>query len=480
MRFQSILWWICWLFVVAGLQWTGSAAPRPNIILIMTDDQGWGEAGFREHPVLRTPNLDAMAASGLRFDRFYAAAPVCSPTRASVLTGRAPFRTGVVLHGYALRRQERTLAQALRAAGYRTAHFGKWHLDGLRGPGVPILANDPHHPGHFGFDHWVSSTNYFDFDPILGESTGFHRTTGESSAVVFEEALRFITTKARTEHPFFVVIWASAPHSPFAATEADRRDFSDLGLESQHHYGELVAFDRHLGILRGALREAGLAENTLIWFCSDNGGLPDIEHGTTGGLRGHKGSLWEGGLRVPAVVEWPGRLSPGVTAFPASTCDIFPTIADLLELPEAAMLDPVDGISLRDALFAGAVERSRPMAFLYRNQSAFIEGHHKLLLLGDPGEPGRLYNLEDDPGETRDLANREPDRVRLLTEQLARWREGVDASFAGKDYPEGRVIPGDPEPVFWWDKTDYAPWLKTWRDRADYRQHLRQAFPSNP
>src|SRR6056297_3398590 len=133
-----------------------SEKSQPNIILIMTDDQGWSQTGYYNHPVLETPNLDSMSANGLRLDRFYAGAPVCSPTRASVLTGRANNRTGVPAHGYALRLQEKTIAQALRAEGYATGHFGKWHLDALRGPGVPILADDPHGPAAFGFERWLT------------------------------------------------------------------------------------------------------------------------------------------------------------------------------------------------------------------------------------------------------------------------------------------------------------------------------------
>ncbi len=140
---------------------------KPNIILVMSDDQGWGQVGYNNHPILKTPNLDAMAENGLRFDRFYAGAPNCSPTRATVLTGRANDRTGVIDHSHALRLQERPLAEALRQQGYATAHFGKWHLDGIRGPGVPILATDPHNPSRYGFEQWLSTTNFFELNPIL-------------------------------------------------------------------------------------------------------------------------------------------------------------------------------------------------------------------------------------------------------------------------------------------------------------------------
>jgi hypothetical protein len=141
-------------------QLEAQTAARPHIVLVMADDQGWGQMGYYQHPILKTPNLDAMSQAGLRFDRFYAGAPVCSPTRASVLTGRANDRTGVESHGYALRRQEITIAKMLSDAGYVTGHFGKWHLNALRGPGVPILKSDDHNPGEFGFQTWLSVTNF--------------------------------------------------------------------------------------------------------------------------------------------------------------------------------------------------------------------------------------------------------------------------------------------------------------------------------
>ena len=318
----------------------------PNIILIMTDDQGWGQTGFYNHPVLKTPNLDAMAENGIRFDRFYAAAPVCSPTRASILTGRSNDRTGVLDHGYALRNQEKTLAMALQKAGYATGHFGKWHLNGLRGPGVPILKDDRHSPGKFGFDHWLSVTNFFDINPLMSENGIFIDLKGDSSKIIVEKALEFIKEKSSQNIPFFTVIWDGSPHDPFLASSKDRSHFKNLDELSQNHYGELVAFDRSLGLLRKSLRELELEKNTILWYCSDNGGLRNISPSTVGGLRGFKTTIWEGGLRVPAIIEWPKVIKPKVTQFPASTMDIFPTIADILGLPDSDLLNPIDGISL--------------------------------------------------------------------------------------------------------------------------------------
>ena len=330
-------------------------AERPNIVLVMTDDQGWGQTGYYNHPVLKTPNLDAMAANGLRLDRFYAGAPVCSPTRATVLTGRASFRTGVPSHGYALRLQEKSVAKALKDAGYATGHFGKWHLNGLRGAGAPVLGDDSHSPGAFGFGEWMTVTNFFETDPLFGRHTGkFEQMKGDSSEVIMTQALEFIGRQTKAKKPFFAVVWDGSPHSPWVASEEDRAAFKDLDEKAQHHYGELVAVDRSVGQLRKGLRDLGVADNTIVWFCSDNGGLPKFEPDTVGGLRGYKGSVYEGGLRVPGIIEWPAGIKPRITSYPAGTIDMFPTIADIVGLPKSSMLPVVDGVSLKP-LFAAEI-----------------------------------------------------------------------------------------------------------------------------
>ena len=254
---------------------------RPNIVLVMADDQGWGQTGYYKHPILKTPNLDDMAASGLRFDRFYAAGPVCSPTRASVLTGRSHDRTGVLSHGYALHRQERTIARAMQKAGYATGHFGKWHLNGVRGPGVTVLKSDPHHPGNFGFDHWLTVTNFFDMNPVMGRMGKFEEFQGDSSEVIVAEALKFIEQKKNDGKPSLTVIWYGSPHSPWVASQQDQIKGEEA--KSAHHHGELVAMDRSIGALRAGLKEMGLDQNTLVWLCSDSGGLKGVGHDSVGG-----------------------------------------------------------------------------------------------------------------------------------------------------------------------------------------------------
>ena len=462
---------------VAGFAADGST--RPNIVLVMADDMGWGETSYTGHPGLKTPQLDAMAASGLRFDRFYAGAPVCSPTRATVLTGRSNDRTGVNDHGFALRRQEKTVAQALRAAGYATAHFGKWHLNGYRGPGAPVVALDPYAPGPFGFDEWLSVTNYFDRNPILGSRKGFVEFSGDSSEIIVAEALRFITRSHSSGKPSFTVIWYGSPHHPARAAESDMTGFASLDRGAANHYGELVALDRSIGQLRRGLRDLAIAENTLVWFCSDNGGLKDITPETVGGLRNFKGSLYEGGLRVPAIIEWPAVIrAPRITRHPAVTLDIFPTLAEIVGLPTTAMLRPSDGISLKSLFTQEQPRRPQPIPFRYLGGVAMIDNRYKvvsqLIAKGKFGE-FELYDLEADPWETNNLASAQPEVRRRLVDALHQWQQSVERSAGGGDYAEGRVDPSHREkPRSWTTAPEYAAEVKALLQRPEFRRTAEQ------
>ncbi len=446
----------------------------PNIVLVMADDMGWGQTGYYGHPVLETPNLDQMAANGLRFDRFYAGAPNCSPTRAGVMTGRSNDRTGVENHGYPLRRQERTIAQALRDAGYATGHFGKWHLNGLRGPGVPILASDDHNPGEFGFEEWLSVTNFFDRNPIMSRNGEFEEFEGDSSEIIVAEALKFIRRQTEAERPFFTVIWYGTPHSPFVAAEEDMAAFTELDEPSRNHYGELVAMDRSIGALRRGLRELEIEQSTLLWFTSDNGGLPNIEPSTVGGLRGFKNSVYEGGLRVPAIIEWPGEIGAArVTGYPAVTMDIFPTLAAVAGLPESALPEVRDGVSLA-ALFGEEIERrEQPIPFRHQGRAALIDNDYKLLTQDISSGEYELYDLRKDTGETENIIEEKPEVAARLRESLEEWNRSVEASVAGRDYPEGVVDASEPEPRFWMTVEEYEPYLEEWKKRPEYASRLK-------
>jgi arylsulfatase A-like enzyme len=475
------------ILLVAALQALFAPVPsvaaenRPNIILVMADDQGWGQTGYYNNPVLKTPNLDAMAANGLRLDRYYAAAPVCSPTRASVLTGRTNERTGVMSHGYALRRQEKTIAQALKNAGYATGHFGKWHLNGLRGPGVPILAEDSHNPGVFGFDEWLSVTNFFDRNPIMSSKGDFIEFKGDSSEIIVDEALKFIGKQAKADKPFLSVIWYGTPHNPFMASDEDTKEFAHLDTASKDQHGELVAMDRSIGVLRQGLRNLNIADNTLVWFTSDNGGLPKITPSTVGDLRGFKGSLYEGGLRVPSIAEWPAHITkPRVTEFPAVAMDIFPTVAEIVGLPDSVMQKPQDGQSLKGLFTESWAKRNKPISFSCFGSSALLDNNYKLLFNGKGKKKTfELYDLATDPLEEKNLYDSHPDLAARMTKTLEARNASIADSLAGKDYPEGRVNKGEPEPRFWMTVDAYRPYFDEWRKRPEYASRLKTKSDKN-
>jgi len=464
------------LAVVRCVWASGTAFSRkPNIVLCMADDQGWGDMAYNGHPVLKTPNFDAIAASALRFDRFYAAAPVCSPTRGSVMTGRHPNRFGCFKWGHTLRPQEITIAEALKTAGYVTGHFGKWHLGSVR-KGSPV------NPGASGFDEWFSAPNFFDNDPILSREGVAVQTQGESSMVTVDAALEFIGKHSGGPRPFLAVVWFGSPHGPHRAIEEDRVLYANQKKNRQHFYGEITGMDRAFGKLRKGLRSLGIHENTLLWYCSDNGGLPKV--GATGG-RGNKGNIYEGGLRVPAILDWPARIpNPRATKVPCNTSDIYPT---LLEITGVRMKNqpPLDGISLAPLIDRKMKTRPKPMGFwdhptrgistpslkwmteLLEVQKAGKESSETFRLRLDAGKiskqypedtfPGHaawldwpwklhriqgktgkvkleLYNLAEDPAEQKDLVGRDTERVNSMKSQLEAWQASVVRSLNGKDY----------------------------------------------
>ena len=465
-----VLLFIPLLFTINSL-----SAAKPNVVLVMADDQGWGQMGYMNHPALKTPHLDAMSENGLRLDRFYAGGPVCSPTRATVLTGRTHDRTGVFDHGYALRIQEKTLGQAMKRAGYATGHFGKWHLNGLRGPGAPIFKEDSHHPGAFGFDEWLSVTNFFDRNPIMSRKGKIEEYSGDSSEIIVDEALKFIKANATANKPFFTVIWYGTPHDPWTAAKADKKSFTKLNQKAQEHYGELVAMDRSIGTLRKGLREMGVAQNTLVWFMSDNGGLPRLNPPTTGGLRSYKGSMYEGGLRVPAIIEWPKGISKvRITKHPAGAVDIFPTIAEVAGLEKSDLLKPQDGMSLAKLFLKELGPRQKPLPFRSRGRIAVVDNDYKMISFPDSGKTRyELYNLTKDMREQDNLVKKEPKIANRLRKRLKAIDASVTASVNGQNYPEKKVAPQPPR-IFWWESESYRPYFSEWIKRPEYGPRLKR------
>lgn len=429
-------------------------AKRPNIVLVMADDQGWGDTSYNGHPQLKTPQLDAMAAAGLRLDRFYAAHYNCSPTRASIMTGRHPHRMGTFSPGSPIRIQEVTLAQVLKRAGYATGHFGKWHLNGKNGnkdtttpPGRAILASDPLSPGRLGFDEWVSADNFFDLDPVLGRNGVPEKFTGDGSDVVTDEALKFIRKQAAGGKPFLAVVWFGNPHVPHIALAKDKEAYKSLPEKDQNYFGEITGIDRSVGRIRAALRELGLADDTIVWYCSDNGGAAGPR--STGFLRGGKGTLWEGGCRVPGIVEWPARMPrPVISSVPCSTLDIYPTVLAATGAAAEKQVEPLDGINLLPLFDGKMTERGKAIPFVSQStrpdsHAALIDWPYKLHLHAVEGKKAAkklaggplLYDVSKDPKETTDLAAQQPERVAKMTAALLAWRASVEKSLAGADYP---------------------------------------------
>jgi arylsulfatase A-like enzyme len=337
---------------------------------------------------------------------------------------------------------------------------------------VPIFADDPRSPGVFGFDEWVSVSNFFDVSPLMSRSGEFENFQGDSSEVAVARAVEFLEKHRQNGKPMFAVIWFGSPHNPFKASDADKAGFSELNEASANHCGELVAMDRSIGTLRKSLRDLDLAKDTLLLFCSDNGGLPDIMPETVGGLRGNKGDVFEGGLRVPGIIEWPAVIRPRVTNFPACVMDIFPTVAEIVGLPEGCMTKPIEGISLRPLFTRELGQRRAPIGFRYRTKRALIDDRYKLLTEGIHAGRFQLYDLIADSIESQDLSLEQPEVFSRMKQQLLDWNASVDDSFAGKDYPEGEVSPPDPEPVNWFELPQYQPFLDEWKQRWEYRGYL--------
>ena len=412
----------CLILVTAGWSGplcadTGSKPSKPNIILCMADDQGWGDAGFNGHPMLRTPHLDSLASAGLQFKRWYAAAPVCSPTRGSCLTGRHPYRYGIRFanHGH-LPKSEICLQEILKEQGYVTGHFGKWHLGTLThevhdaNRGRPGNVADYAPPWEHGFDVCFSTESKVPtLDPMknpekvskaqkknvpVGGHYGTHywtgpgkrvpadQLTGDDSELIVDRALEFIEQAVADEKPYLAVIWFHAPHLPVVADQ----QFRDLypkhpqGLFGQHYAGCISAMDLAVGKLTRELERLQVRDHTLFWYCSDNGPEGSRQQpGTTGKYRGRKRSLYEGGVRVPGLLVWPDRIKSGrVTQVPAVTSDYLPTIVDVLgiQLPDR----PLDGISLLPLIEVGSQQRNRPIGFESKSMAAWNADRWKLVV----------------------------------------------------------------------------------------------------
>ncbi len=446
---------------------TGQTSP-PNVILLMSDDQGWGDVGFNGNDRIKTPHLDAMAANGIRFNRFYAAAPLCSPTRGSCLTGRYPFRFGILAaHTGGMRVGETTIAELLKKRGFATGMFGKWHIGWVKSDEVGTRGfYSP--PSHHGFDEYFATTSAVPtWNPTItpddwtgwggkpGEpwKGGFpyvhngveakKNLNGDDSRIIMDRVIPFI--EANRAKPFFATVWFHAPHEPVVAGEEFRKLYPRAGKTRKNYYGCITAMDQQIGRLRTRLRELAIDRNTVVFFCSDNGpadGLTKKGVASTGKFKGHKHTMYEGGLLVPACAEWPGIIpAGGSTDVRCSTVDFLPTIASIVgDRFVSKTKRPVDGIDLMPVIRGDMKTRDRELFFGYRrlhqgiDGKAIISGDWKLLKEAKKNGRVRLFDIASDPYEKKDVSVDQPELTKKLRQQLGKLEASCQRSRDGADY----------------------------------------------
>jgi len=449
-----------WLTPASVAPATSTAERPPNIVLIYADDLGYGDLGVYGHPTLRTPNLDRLAAQGLRLTSYYAPSPLCSPSRASLLTGRIHYRTGIESWippdtDVQLGPREITIAKLLKEKGYATFLGGKWHLNG----GLGVAAHTQ--PQDHGFDHWLAlhawakphhrnPLNFYRNGEPLGEVIGY------PAQITVDEAIGWLE-RQESSSPFFLFLPLVEPHSTLANpdsfnelyaefTRGDPDPIPNMGgppdnLEARgpgEYYANVTHMDHQIGRLLEHLDRAGLADDTLVIFTSDNGPVTtDWRHwweinlyGSTGGFRGRKADLYEGGIRVPAIVRWPGRVARGsVSDAPVVGYDVLPTLASIVgfDVPQDR---PIDGEDFSALLRGEDFERSRPIYWEFDDGQGFHfalrDGDWKLLA-DEALQRIELYDLAADRFEVLDRSSSQPDRVDDLLHALRSIRESVKA-----------------------------------------------------
>jgi arylsulfatase A-like enzyme len=404
---------------------------KPNIIIILADDYGYGDVGCYGSERFQTPNLDLLAAGGLRFTDFHSNGTVCSPTRAAFLTGRYQQRTGI--HGVVtaaghrhtgLDLEETTFAEVGKSAGYKTAIFGKWHLGYL----------PDFNPVHQGFDEFIGyvsgNVDYHAHLDQTGKEDWWKQDElkpeiGYTTDLITDHGVDFI--RRHSEEPFLLYLAHEAPHYPFQGRNDPPRYTRDSGRTrdpvTPEVYKEMIeVMDEGVGRIYQALMDAGLLENTFIFFFSDNG---PASLGSAGALRGKKGQIWEGGHRVPAIAYWPGKIKPGrVSDLTAMGADLLPTIAAISGADLPATLN-LDGINLLSHMISNKVPESRPLFWSSRDQLAIRQGDFKLIT-DDSFSVISLYNLRTDLAEENDVAAQYPELVQELLEILKAWFEDVN------------------------------------------------------
>jgi len=430
-----------------------AASRRPNVLILLADDLGSADLGCYGGEI-ETPNLDRLAAQGMRFEQF-CSFPVCSPTRSALLTGRSPMRLGIgytVIRpwsSYGLPLNEHLLPQSFKAAGYQTAITGKWHLGHSR------KAYLPHNRG---FDHAYGHANgAIDYYTHMREGgLDWHRNgtsvreEGYSTDLIANEAVQWLGGRDKSK-PFLLYVPFNAPHAPLEAPEALIEKHARIADKKRRVFAAMVdAMDSAAGRILRKLDEEGAADNTVVLFFSDNGG--PIEQGARNTpLRGAKGSVYEGGLRVPAILRWPGHIRSGTRSRQLMTAmDVFPTLAAAAGVAPLNRL-PFDGRNLWKHLASGKAAPREDIFFAIerggRTQYAVRRNNWKLIREASGGEvKDTLYNLEEDPSETTGIAGRNPALVKDLARRIPPWcalypKDGVHLTTSPP--------PGWKAPVLW-------------------------------
>jgi arylsulfatase A len=469
------------------------AADRPNIVFMLADDMGYGDLACYGNPVIQSPNLDQLAEEGVRLLNCYAASPNCSPARTAIMTGRSPYRVGMYdwarykpMH---IPSDELTLPEVIGGAGYQTMFAGKWHCSGDSN----LISGTQPNPGDHGFDHWLAHPRNFGENPrgFFRNGEALDRLEGWMSEIVVDEATNFIGNRD-PERPFMSVLWFSEPHTPVEAAREFIEPYETAEVaekaktikkggpqvnwgskegQGPTYYGCVSMLDYHVGRLMEFLDEQGLRDNTIVIFTSDNGPehRPGSSFGSPGDLRGAKGHMHEGGYKVPGIIRWPGKIEAGSTSRePVNGTDFLPSFAATARAdyqPDKV----VDGVNVFPALVDGEpLERPVPMMWwLYHARGAkevtMRVGDYKILAnmlpqkeitVNDAAPPQgmpimefikeaelgnfTMYNLKDDPNETRDLSKSQPEKLEELKKQMIQLHDEIRAEGPVYDLGAGK------------------------------------------